>query len=104
MTTKRLFFTGGSGKAGKHVIPYLLEQGHKVLNVDLMPLNHPGVDNLVADITDSGQMFNALSSYAGLDELEPGQGVVWRNWESHWLGLKKEYVTSKVRSPQPRWI
>ncbi|MDB5240428.1 MAG: NAD-dependent epimerase/dehydratase [Spirosoma sp.] len=75
MTKMRLFFTGGSGKAGKHVIPYLLEQGHKVMNVDLVPLNHPGVDNLVADITDSGQMFNALSSYAGLDELEPGHGV-----------------------------
>ena len=75
MTKKRVFFTGGSGKAGKHVIPYLLNQGHKVMNVDLMPLNHPGVDNLVADITDSGQVFNAMSSYAGLDELEPGNGV-----------------------------
>ncbi|MCE7056456.1 NAD(P)-dependent oxidoreductase [Algoriphagus sp. AGSA1] len=75
MTTKRVFFTGGSGKAGKHVIPYLLDQGHRVLNVDLKPLDHPGVDNLVADITDSGQMFNAMSSYAGLDELEAGNGV-----------------------------
>ncbi|MGF7218021.1 nucleoside-diphosphate-sugar epimerase [Spirosoma lacussanchae] len=71
----RIFFTGGSGKAGKHVIPYLLDQGHRVMNVDLVPLNHPGVDNLSADITDSGQIFNAMSSYAGLDELEPGNGV-----------------------------
>ncbi len=75
MTQKRIFFTGGSGKAGKHVIPYLLDQGHRVMNVDLKPLNHPGVDNLIADITDSGQMFNAMSSYAGFDELEPGTGV-----------------------------
>ena len=75
MTKKRIFFTGGSGKAGKHVIPYLLDQGHRVMNVDLKPLDYPGVDNLVADITDSGQMFNAMSSYAGLDELEPGNGV-----------------------------
>ncbi len=75
MTKKRIFFTGGSGKAGKHVIPYLLDQGHRVMNVDLVPLDHPGVDNLIADITDSGQMFNAMSSYAGLDELEPGDGV-----------------------------
>lgn len=75
MTKKRIFFTGGSGKAGKHVIPYLLDQGHKVMNVDKVPLDHPGVDNLVADITDSGQMFNAMSSYTGLDELEPGNGV-----------------------------
>jgi nucleoside-diphosphate-sugar epimerase len=75
MTQKRILFTGGSGKAGKHVIPYLLNQGYRVLNVDLTPLNIPGVDNLHADITDSGQMFNAMSSYAGLDELEPGNGV-----------------------------
>lgn len=75
MIKKRIFFTGGSGKAGKHVIPYLLEQGHRVMNVDLAPLNHPGVDNLIADITDSGQMFNAMSSYAGLDELEGGNGI-----------------------------
>ena len=75
MTKMRVFFTGGTGKAGKHVIPYLLEQGHRVLNVDLKPLEHPGVDNLVADITDSGQMFNAMSAYAGLDELETGNGV-----------------------------
>lgn len=75
MTQKRIFFTGGSGKAGKHVVPYLLDQGHRVMNVDLVPLDHPGVDNLTADITDSGQIFNAMSSYAGLDELEPGNGV-----------------------------
>lgn len=75
MTKKRIFFTGGSGKAGKHVIPYLLEQGHRVMNVDLTPLKYPGVDNLTADITDSGQMFNAMSSYAALDELEPGNGI-----------------------------
>lgn len=71
----RILFTGGSGKAGRHVIPYLLDQGHRVLNVDLTPLDHPGVDNLRADITDSGQVFNALSSYADFDELEPGTGV-----------------------------
>ena len=71
----RIFFTGGSGKAGKHVVTYLLEQGHRVMNVDLEPLDHPEVDNLNADITDSGQMFNAMSSYAGLDELDLKNGV-----------------------------
>ncbi|NVJ86463.1 MAG: NAD(P)-dependent oxidoreductase [Algoriphagus sp.] len=75
MKKMRIFFTGGSGKAGKHVIPYLLQQGHRVMNVDLTPLDYPGVDNLTADITDSGQMFNAMSMYAGFDELELGTGV-----------------------------
>jgi nucleoside-diphosphate-sugar epimerase len=75
MTKKRVLFTGGSGKAGKHVVPYLLDQGHTVLNIDLTPLIHPGVDNLIADVTDSGQVFNAMTSYASLDDLEAGRGV-----------------------------
>lgn len=75
MNSKRIFFTGGSGKAGKHVIRYLLDKGHRVMNVDLKPLDDPDVDNLTADITDSGQMFNAMRSYAGFDELETGEGV-----------------------------
>lgn len=75
MTRKRILFTGGSGKAGRHVVPWLLDQGYRVVNVDLTPLDHPGVDNLIADITDSGQMFNVLTSYANFDELEPGTGV-----------------------------
>jgi nucleoside-diphosphate-sugar epimerase len=74
-TRKRILFTGGSGKAGRHVVPYLIGQGHRVVNVDLVPLNHPGVDNLTADITDSGQMFGVMTSYANFDELEPGTGV-----------------------------
>jgi nucleoside-diphosphate-sugar epimerase len=57
------------------VVPWLVEQGYRVVNIDLTPLDHPGVDNLLADITDSGQMFNVLTSYADFDELEPGTGV-----------------------------
>ncbi len=75
MTGKRILFTGGSGKAGRYVIPYLLDQGHRVLNVDLVPLDHPRVRNLTADITDSGQMFNALTAYTGMDEIEADAGV-----------------------------
>ncbi len=72
---KRILFTGGSGKAGRHVVPYLVDKGYRVLNVDLTPLDHPGVDNLSADIADSGQVFNVMTSYADFDELEPGTGV-----------------------------
>jgi nucleoside-diphosphate-sugar epimerase len=75
MARKRILFTGGTGKAGRHVVPYLLDKGYRVVNVDLVPLNHPGVDNLIADISDSGQVFNVLTSYADFDELEPGTGV-----------------------------
>ncbi len=70
----RVLFTGGSGKAGKYVVAYLAAAGHRVLNVDRVPLRHPGVADLIADITDSGQMFNAMSAYAGDDEMEDGKG------------------------------
>lgn len=70
----RVLFTGGSGKAGKHVVAYLAAQGHRVLNVDRVPLGHPDVADLIADITDSGQMFNAMSAYASGEELEDGKG------------------------------
>ena len=42
-TGKRIVFTGGSGKAGRHVIPELLKRGHQVLNLDLVPLDNPNV-------------------------------------------------------------
>ncbi len=71
----RILFTGGRGKAGRHVLPYLVAQGHHVVNADLVPLEAEGVDNLIVDLTDSGQVFNALTSYANFDELEPGTGV-----------------------------
>ncbi len=68
---KRIMFTGGSGKAGRHVVQYLVEQGHQVLNIDAKPLDNPKVRTLITDITDSGQVFNALSSYMGLHEFDP---------------------------------
>ncbi len=71
----RVLFTGGAGKAGRHAVQYLAEQGHRVLNLDLVALDIDGVDNRIADITDAGQVFDVMASYAGFDELEPGTGV-----------------------------
>lgn len=71
----RIFFTGGSGKAGRYAVAHLVEQGHRVVNADLVPLGHPGVSDLRVDLTDAGQVFDALTAYAGFDELEAGTGV-----------------------------
>jgi nucleoside-diphosphate-sugar epimerase len=71
----RIFFTGGSGKAGKHAITHLVEQGHRVTNADLVPAGLPHVPDLRVDLTDAGQVVNALSAYARFSELEPGTGV-----------------------------
>jgi len=66
----RIFFTGGSGKAGKHVAPYLAEQGHHVTNADLVPLEHPAVADLRVDLTDAGETYSALAGLATFDELD----------------------------------
>jgi nucleoside-diphosphate-sugar epimerase len=71
---KRTVFTGGSGKAGRHVIPYLLQQGHSILNLDLTPFPEDhlptgkSVHTIETDLSDSGQTFNALSSLFNLSE------------------------------------
>ena len=69
----RIFFTGGSGKAGRHVAPYLAEHGHQVTNADLVPLGHPAVDDLKVDLTDIGETYSALAGLARMDELELAQ-------------------------------
>ncbi len=71
---KRIIFTGGSGKAGRHAVAYLLAQGHSVLNLDLKPLDMDGVNTLTTDLTDSGQVFNALSMHFGFEGFETGKG------------------------------
>jgi nucleoside-diphosphate-sugar epimerase len=68
----RVLFTGGSGKAGKHVVPYLVAQGHRVLNFDRVPLGLPGVHDLVGDICDAGQVYSAMRTHAGYEEMEDG--------------------------------
>jgi nucleoside-diphosphate-sugar epimerase len=73
MSAKRVVFTGGTGKAGRHAVPYLKAKGYDVLNVDLKPLDYPGVNTLIADLTDSGQAFNALSTHFGRDRYEEGK-------------------------------
>ena len=70
--SKRIVFTGGTGKAGRHAVPHLLSKGYSILNVDLKPLNLPGVNTLIADLTDSGQAFNALTTHFGFDGFEKG--------------------------------
>ncbi len=70
---KRIIFTGGSGKAGQHAVKYLVDKGHQVLNLDLTPLDQPGVNTLITDLTDSGEVFNAFSMHYGLDGYEKGR-------------------------------
>jgi nucleoside-diphosphate-sugar epimerase len=65
-----IIVTGGSGMAGKWVVRHLAAQGHKVLNVDVVA--HPEIParTLITDLTDSGQVFNALTSTTSLGEFK----------------------------------
>ena len=72
--SKRIVFTGGSGKAGRHAVAYLIDQGYEVLNLDLVPLDNPNVNTLITDLTDSGQVFDALSMHYGFEGLTTGKG------------------------------
>lgn len=70
---KRVLFTGGTGKAGRHALPWLLGQGYEILNFDRQPFEHPTIATLVGDVTDSGQVFNAMTSHFDRGGLEAGK-------------------------------
>ncbi|QDV42837.1 UDP-glucose 4-epimerase [Stieleria neptunia] len=71
----RVLFTGGSGKAGRHVVTHLVAQGHRVLNLDLVPSGIEGSFDMTADLTDAGSIFSALTGITGFDDLDRGEGV-----------------------------
>lgn len=88
----RILFTGGTGKAGRHAIPYLQAQGHRVLNVDRIPLE--GVDNRLADITDAGQVYDVMQSFSGYDELDGGTGVPKFDAVVHFAAVPRVMMTA----------
>jgi nucleoside-diphosphate-sugar epimerase len=68
----KIVVTGGSGKAGRAVVHDLLEHGHAVLNVDLVPPTEPapGSTFLPADLTDYGQTLEALAGAGVVSGIE----------------------------------
>src|SRR5690606_26547002 len=57
---RRVVVTGGSGKAGRAVVADLLEHGYEVINVDLVPPLNKNAPFLRVDVTDLGQVVEAL--------------------------------------------
>ncbi len=56
----RVVVSGGSGKAGRAVIRELASAGYDVLNVDLVGGADDEVPFLALDLTDLGQVYEAL--------------------------------------------
>ena len=73
--TKRVIVTGGSGLAGKWVVEDLVRYDYEVLNLDRVPMAKATARTLITDLTDAGQVFNALASSTTArefdDDLEP---------------------------------
>ncbi|MDA9354833.1 NAD(P)-dependent oxidoreductase [Amylibacter sp.] len=90
----RILFTGGSGKAGKHCINYLVEHGHSLLNLDQVNLEHPKVLTRFADITDAGQVFDVMGSYANYDELDKAIGIPKFDAVVHFAAIPRLLMTS----------
>jgi nucleoside-diphosphate-sugar epimerase len=69
----RVVVTGGSGKLGRAVVADLLEHGWEVHNLDLAPPADPICPHTRVDLTDYGQVVEALTGiddrYHGLDAV-----------------------------------
>src|ERR671930_121090 len=71
----KIAVTGGSGKAGRAVVRDLLEHGHEVLNIDVVPSGDSSSPDspapfLIADLTDFGETLEALSGGERLPGIE----------------------------------
>ncbi len=71
--TMRIVFTGGSGKAGRYALTHLKDNGYSLFNVDMKDAKIDGVYTLTADLTESGQTFNALTTHFGYGGYEQGK-------------------------------
>ena len=57
----KILVTGGSGRIGRYVVRDLMQAGHQVTRVDLVPAAVPGVRSFLVDLTDAGQVYQALA-------------------------------------------
>lgn len=71
MSKKRVIVTGGSGMAGKWVVKDLVDNGYEVVNLDIVPMKDRLVRTVITDLTDAGQVYNALSMTMVQHEFSP---------------------------------
>jgi nucleoside-diphosphate-sugar epimerase len=95
---KRIFFTGASGKAGKHVASYLANKGMSVLNVDLQNLKQSNIDYLKVDITDAAQVFSSMSAHMNVDELRENAEPLKYDAVVHFAAIPRILMASDIET------
>src|SRR4051794_26108554 len=59
----RVMVTGGSGRAGQHVVRNLAEAGHDVVNLDLAQLPDLPGEYCRVDLTNAGEVYDAFFQF-----------------------------------------
>jgi nucleoside-diphosphate-sugar epimerase len=57
----RILVTGGSGRIGRYVVRDLVQAGHQVTSVDVVHRSFPDTRTMMVDLTDAGQVYQALT-------------------------------------------
>ncbi len=95
---KRIFFTGASGKAGKHVASYLANKGMRVLNADLQNFKQSNIDYLKVDITDAAQVFSSMSAHMNVDELRENAEPLKYDAVVHFAAIPRILMESDIET------
>ena len=95
---KRIFFTGASGKAGKHVASYLSNKGMRVLNADLQNFKQSNIDYLKVDITDAAQVFSSMSAHMNVNELRENAEPLKYDAVVHFAAIPRILIASDIET------
>ena len=57
----KILVTGGAGRVGRYVVQELIAHGHDITSVDIAPQINPGCPTLHIDLTQAGEVYNALA-------------------------------------------
>ena len=66
---KKVVVTGGSGRLGQFVIRELMAHGYEVLSLDKVPPREKLCPSWIADLRQSGDLFEALKEALGIIHL-----------------------------------
>ncbi|AOZ92244.1 NAD-dependent epimerase/dehydratase family protein [Paenibacillus crassostreae] len=85
MSKQRVIVTGGSGLAGKWILKHFVEQNYEVINLDMKVPDESICRTIITDLTDLGQVHNALSQY-GSGHRQEVAGIV------HFAAIPQAYT------------